>query len=1152
MGVVANEVREAVEAALAEARARAGRRGARGAARRGGRRRHRAGPAHPARHPPPDRRDDRADRADLRPVRLRDLRGPGGRDRRHQLPDAQHPARPPGARPVGHDVRRPRRRRCLRTHTSPGQIRVMHAERPPIRALLPGRCFRYEAIDASPRLRVLPGRGADGRRGHEPGRPQGPARRVRPRHVRRGDARPASGPATTRSRSRRSPSTSAASSAAAPGCPACGRTGWMTILGAGMVHPVVLQQRRHRPRALPGLRLRHGRRADRDAAPRHPRHPRLPRERPALPGAVPMSVPLSWLRDYVDVELDARAARRAADAARAWRSRASSAGAPTGSNVVTGELLEVDAAPARRPPLADPRPRRATRCSRSSAAPRTSPPASGCRWPCPGAVLPGNRAHRADREDGRRQQRDALLRRRAAPHRRRRRDPDPARRHAPRASRSPTSTATWCSTWTSSPTAATRSRSSASRARSRRSPARRCAARRSALAEAAGPPTARPPGGRRSDDPTLCPRFVGRWVSGVTVGPSPDRVQMRLLAAGMRPVSNVVDATNYVMLELGKPTHAFDAAAVARDAAGRAGLIVRLAAAGERLETLDHVERELEPETLADRRRRAGPLAIAGVMGGAGSEVSDGHPRRDHRVGHLRPGEHPPDGVPPRPALRGQPALREGPGGAPRPPRRRPRGRAGRGLGRRRRRRRPRRHGARRAAGRRVAVPAGPRQPAARDGLHRAEQVDAAGPRRDRRRAGTAGAVPVAAARSRSRRRRAGARGDRPDVAPRPPHRGRRGRGDRARRRLRRRPDEDARHADAALPARPARAPRRAPPRARRRGPHRGGDARPSSRSGTPRASAGPSRPPTASPGEEAVAGDPIRVRNPLSERHAVLRRGLVGSLLDVLAANERHGRDDVAIFEIGKGYARRPGRHARPSGGASAFLLAGDAVPAVLEPRRAALGVEDAKALVALVARVARRRRAGLPAAPRRGARSIRAGPRARRSAGSLAGLVGEIHPDDAGGVGPARRPGRRRRAGDRRASAAGQLPAVRVVPVGPPRRAWSGTSRVVVAEGVAAGAVAATLRAAGGDARAGRGPLRRLSRGAARARRRRASPGGSRSGPTIAPSTTGEVEALAGPPRGGRGRRPRGPPARLIAARAGARHAPGAVAATGSGSVE
>ena len=72
----------------------------------------------------------------------------------------------------------------------------------------------------------------------------------------------------------------------------------------------------------------------------------------------------------------------------------------------------------------------------------------------------------------------------------------------------------------------------------------------------------------------VCPRFVGRWVGGVTVGPSPDWVQMRLLAAGMRPISNVVDASNYVMVELGKPIHTFDAAAVARREQS-AGIVVR-------------------------------------------------------------------------------------------------------------------------------------------------------------------------------------------------------------------------------------------------------------------------------------------------------------------------------------------------------------------------------------------------------------------------------------------------------------------------------------------------------------------------------------------------------------------------------------------------
>jgi phenylalanyl-tRNA synthetase beta chain len=122
-------------------------------------------------------------------------------------------------------------------------------------------------------------------------------------------------------------------------------------------------------------------------------------------------------------------------------------------------------------------------------------------------------------------------------------------------------------------------------------------------------------------DSVWCPRFVGRWVEGVTVGPAPDRVQMRLRAAGQRPISNVVDVSNYVMLELGKPIHTYDADQVAeRD--GRRHLIVRRAEAGERLETIDHATRDLDPDTLLIADDRA-PLGIAGIMGGAASEVSE-------------------------------------------------------------------------------------------------------------------------------------------------------------------------------------------------------------------------------------------------------------------------------------------------------------------------------------------------------------------------------------------------------------------------------------------------------------------------------------------------------------------------------------------------
>jgi phenylalanyl-tRNA synthetase beta chain len=119
-------------------------------------------------------------------------------------------------------------------------------------------------------------------------------------------------------------------------------------------------------------------------------------------------------------------------------------------------------------------------------------------------------------------------------------------------------------------------------------------------------------------DKRLCPRFVARYVDALKVGPSPVAVQLRLTAAGMRPVSNAVDASNYVMVELGKPIHVFDAGAVSGGT-----IIVRPAREGETLETLDHVTRDLTPETLliADS---GGPIGIAGVMGGAQSEVSEG------------------------------------------------------------------------------------------------------------------------------------------------------------------------------------------------------------------------------------------------------------------------------------------------------------------------------------------------------------------------------------------------------------------------------------------------------------------------------------------------------------------------------------------------
>ncbi len=117
-------------------------------------------------------------------------------------------------------------------------------------------------------------------------------------------------------------------------------------------------------------------------------------------------------------------------------------------------------------------------------------------------------------------------------------------------------------------------------------------------------------------DPDLCPRFAVR-VLDVRLGPSPGWMQKRLEQVGVRPINNIVDLSNYVMLEMGHPSHAFD---LARIPEGR--LSVRWAREDETLLTLDEVERTLQPRVGVVAGPR-GPLALAGIMGGASSEVSD-------------------------------------------------------------------------------------------------------------------------------------------------------------------------------------------------------------------------------------------------------------------------------------------------------------------------------------------------------------------------------------------------------------------------------------------------------------------------------------------------------------------------------------------------
>jgi phenylalanyl-tRNA synthetase beta chain len=563
------------------------------------------------------------------------------------------------------------------------------------------------------------------------------------------------------------------------------------------------------------------------------------------------------------------------------------------------------------------------------------------------------------------------------------------------------------------------------------------------------------------DDPRLCPRFVGRWVAGVTVGPSPDGVQMRLLAAGMRPVSNVVDATNYVMLELGKPTHAFDAGAVARDGSGRTALVVRRARLGERLETLDHVDRPLGPETLliADAR---GPLAIAGVMGGASSEVSGDttdvivesavfDPVSIRRTAF----EH---------ALRSEASLRFEKGQESRLAR----------------------IGADRVTDLIVAWAGAAAVPGRVDTAP--DEPDPGRlvfrPGRVNRLLGTAFAadeqagllarvgIVTQAAPAASTVPVSG--GEMPLEVP---------------------ADTDALEAIVPTWRRDLHVEADVAEEIARVG---GYDAVPTKTPDTPmphfrpdplerrdavrRALAGAGLtevvtpalvsethagrlgwPITAAagiPGEQAVDGTAVRVRNPLSDRHVVLRRGLVGSLLDVLSLNERHGRGDVAIFEIGKGYATDP------SGSPAEWwrlglLVAGDATSPWWSLAGRPWDLEDAKSLVALVAATL-----GIPEpafAPHRDGPPLHPGRAATaRAAGDLSGLLGEVHP-------------RTLAAWDLRSErvyvaelavaglAAGQLPAVRIAPVG----RHAGAERdlaIVVSEETPAGDVAATLRTAGG----------------------------------------------------------------------------------------
>ena len=567
------------------------------------------------------------------------------------------------------------------------------------------------------------------------------------------------------------------------------------------------------------------------------------------------------------------------------------------------------------------------------------------------------------------------------------------------------------------------------------------------------------------EDPALCSRFVGRWVSDLRAGPSPDRIQMRLLAAGMRPVSTVVDASNYVMLELGKPIHTFDAAAIARDADGRARIVVRRARAGERLETLDHVARELDPDTLliADPEKA---LGIAGIMGGADSEVGEGttdvviesaifDPVVIRRTGQ-------------RYGLRSEASLRFEKGqevrlariGADRT------ARLVQEWG-----------GGQVAAGRVDTAPSEPEpsrvtfRPARVNrllgtDLPAAEQRDLlarVGVASEVARAGDPITValepePLTVPVSSEEAVTAVVPTWRRDIAI---------EADVAEEVARVRGYESVRSTvpDTAMPAwRPSPLEVRNAVREALVG--AGLSEVVTFALVSPRLLDEFSiRTPVPSvAGDPEPRAEPIRVTNPLSQDHSVMRQGLIGSLVEVVGTNLRQGRDGVAIFEVGKGYGRAGGTaHEWTRLG---FALMGPSEPPAWNRRERAFDVDDAKGLVELIGK-----RLGMDEPSYRPedaepilhpGRSLRV-VTDRRGARVLEGVIGELHPQVADG---------RELRGDRLIVAelaiaglgGGQLDSVRSTP--PSRHpAVERDLAIVVREERSAADVAAAIRGSGGD---------------------------------------------------------------------------------------
>jgi phenylalanyl-tRNA synthetase beta chain len=126
----------------------------------------------------------------------------------------------------------------------------------------------------------------------------------------------------------------------------------------------------------------------------------------------------------------------------------------------------------------------------------------------------------------------------------------------------------------------------------------------------------------RIEDAELCPRYTARVVKGVKIGPSPDWLRSTLEKVGIRSINNVVDVTNFVMMEVGQPLHAFDYHLIAKGKDGKPAIVVRRAATGEKFKTLDNVERTLTTDMLLIADEQKG-VALAGIMGGQNTEINN-------------------------------------------------------------------------------------------------------------------------------------------------------------------------------------------------------------------------------------------------------------------------------------------------------------------------------------------------------------------------------------------------------------------------------------------------------------------------------------------------------------------------------------------------